>query len=479
MDLRSKILPVLRRMHDVTVGDVAQATGLTATDLMPALWTLVAERHGFVDVAEGGAVRFRFPPELDPTRHEKWDAMWKWAWRLLKAAYKVGITVFLVAYFLVFIVVMIALLVASLSNNSGSSSSKSFNFSFLNIFNWGESSSSSTGSLDRWDRSRSISGRVYAERSMTEKIYAFVFGEEEPPVDPHELDAQAVAYAREHEGLLTATEMVALRGQSLAEAARDAARLAFQNDGSASVTDGGTFLYDMRDLVVSATDKPPVPTPQSPAEAYWARVTGTSDTPVSKTEPYCWTRVEPELPFNDNSPDFNLGITCVNFFNLVWSGIFTFHPEILPPAWMWAAHLLGPVPFVFSSLFFIIPIVRAFWLHRENRRRTERNEWRGALHRLFEKHVWRKDEKPVTVDTLSGGALDDPEAWKRRLATAVKVFHGREVEGGGYVFDALRQDTEQVTAAREGTAHIETRLGPVVLSTETEPQVIRKTSVSA
>ena len=468
---RLKVLPVLRKLGGkATVGEVVAGTGLTAPEATETLWALVSELDGHVDVGAGGDVLFRFPPSLQKqTKSEVWAHFWGALYAGFKTFFKIGIMVVLGAYFVVFAIIALLMMIAALAKVFGDSDSNegwgssdssrgSSGFDLGDLLGWlwlTDNTRPSYQPYDRWQRSRGMSTHAPAPAAKSlplyQKVVGYVVGDEEPPPDPARPDRETLAYVRDKGGYLTATDVLQLRGTRGTESAQIASRLAFTNGGYVEITDNGTVLFRFEEIM-SRLDR------GRPDEAY----------------SFCWEDPEPELQMNSNSSFFNFCVTAINAFNLLFAGWFALSREALGFVSSTIGVnltgfqlVLGGVPFLFSTMFFVIPALRSIYVSNENARRGKRNRWRELLHRLAEGHIRPKTAPPVTAQLLQAR----PEEVKE-LATA---YGAREDSPGAWVFDRLRQEWQEVQAARKGVAHMKWRFGGKVFSTDDPAGVLART----
>jgi hypothetical protein len=107
---------------------------------------------------------------------------------------------------------------------------------------------------------------------------------------------------------------------------------------------------------------------------------------VSEQEPDpAWRRLEPAESWTGNDSKSNAAIGGINGFNLLaaLSAPWLIFPQLGlggPLAWMG----LVWVPVVFSTLFFVIPLLRYFGVRRRNRERQERNLRKILLAQVFQ-----------------------------------------------------------------------------------------------
>lgn len=450
-DLRLKILPVLRKLGGrATAGDVAAGTGFPLDEVARELWKLVGDLRGNVDVDDKGEILFKFPPDLRrPTDPERRAAFWRALYAAFKLGFKVCILAVLAVYLVLFAVIALLLAAAALAAALKDGDSRdSDSGSWMPDLGWLWFLPDSGPSYSRWERNRGLSYREPRRRKAPwEAVFAFVFGEEEPR-DPTAAEREALAFVREHKGVLTTTDLVSLTAADFDEAGRQAGQLSARHGGSLELTGNGTLLYRFEQLAVTAGKR----------EGVWE---------------YAWQKLEAPRPANRNGAGANLLIGGVNAFNLAWSGWFALSPtglqdaigyiavnlfEAAPPEMGAVPRLvLGGAPFLFSLVFFAVPVIRMLFLGVENGRREERNRWRRLAERVFREAVWTKKETPV-----------------KGLEEAARAWHGVTVPGfadEGWIFPRLRQETEEARQARKGVDLARLRIGRVVFATQDQPNV--------
>ncbi|MBI2300847.1 MAG: hypothetical protein HYU66_18210 [Armatimonadetes bacterium] len=454
--LRTRLEPELRRrMGPATLGDIVTSTGLPAEQTEPVLRRLLDDYHGRLAVDENGELIYSFPHGLK--RPVSWRDRLRQAgaalWRGFKTAYKVGILVVLVAYFVVFLVVMVAALVAFGGEGCGGCL---FPFDWL----WFVDVPATGRTRAAWSSNASAPRGKRRERKVSPwlQAYEFGFGPGAPPGAPLAEERMLLHYVREHNGCLSALDVAGLTGQSLEEAERTLLHLMVAHGGDVEVSDDGTLLYTFDRLMVTA---------------------GRPATDEGRGWSWWWERPEQPSTLNRNSTASNWVLGLLNGFNLIWSGIFTFSPGVIGPGLPgWVASVLGPVPFIFSGLFFAIPLVRSSLLRAENARRQERNGLREIARRLFHGHVVRPDIDLVSAAELmqEQGAAGEHlglAAIQRHLDWLIKAWEGEpdsDAEGKlGWRFPRLQQEAADVRAAREGRDPAQFRLGAVEYDSEASP----------
>lgn len=292
---RARLIPALRELRGVgTLGDVVAKAGTPSEPTANVLRRMLDEFRGHLAVDENGELLYKFPPSLRVQRDwkETLRAVGRAAYAVFKVAFKICIAVVLIAYFLIFLALAIAVVVALLGGGGSSSSSSRRSSHWLSrrhsnglgdLFFWwwifGEPDYRRRRDHSRWERRRGMSPyEVPAKekgRPFYEGIFAYVFGEEEPPRDPLAEERELLAYIRDHRGRITAADLVLLTGKSLAEAEQLAAHLMVNYNGDVAVTEDGSLVYTFDELMKSAYVRPRRAAPRLRAEVEAETVTTT------------------------------------------------------------------------------------------------------------------------------------------------------------------------------------------------------------
>src|SRR6185295_17508580 len=89
-----------------------------------------------------------------------------------------------------------------------------------------------------------------------QSVFDFVFGPKRLPEDPRAMEKRLIGFLREQKGRVTASELAALTGLSLAAAEEELTRLLVEYDGEVEVAEDGTLLYVFEELMLSADAAP-------------------------------------------------------------------------------------------------------------------------------------------------------------------------------------------------------------------------------
>ncbi|HEX8951415.1 MAG TPA: hypothetical protein VF945_06195, partial [Polyangia bacterium] len=264
------------------------------------------------------------------------------------------------------------------------------------------------------------------------------------PADPRAADKRLLAFLRDHKGRVTAAELSALTGLSLAAAEEELTRLMVEYDGEVEVADDGTLLYVFEDVLPSA----------SAAGTRWT---------------WAWDAADPVPPLTGNSGGTDGVVGAFAGFNLLASltigpaFLQRFHLTGLP----WTSFFVTLFPLIFSAIFFAVPAAR--WAIRK--RQLARRE-RRQLRRELLREIWARPGEPRDPAELAARAsqrtgLAAAEAHKM-LDTLVRDLDGdvtTDAEGHmRYLFPRLVEEQRAVEAAR--AAAPDKQLGEVVFSSE-------------
>lgn len=470
-EYRRRLIPALRKLGGhVTVGDVVTETGLPSEQTENLMRVLLAEYGGHLAVDKNGELLYRFPPSMTKrrSRGERFKAALR---RVAEAAYmafqflfKVSIMVVLIGYFILFLVIFVLVLVAALAalfKDSDSDVGLDIGFDWIfDLLFWFWWVSPPTYTYPEPVRRPRRTVRKKRKRPFYKDVFAFVFGEEEEKPDPLADKRRILDFIRDHQGRMTAADLVALTGCTLAEADEQLLKLMVDYQGDVEVTEEGILVYTFDRLMptLQAGDR---------GEQRWA---------------YCWEQPEKMGVLNQNSPSTNGWIIFFNLFNLAWASFFTFlmfssGQEMMEGeaiAFGWPIRIfLSIFPLVFSILFFLIPILRKIKLNRENARRAERNRRRRWLAYLYEHYVLRQPTpEPITPAqvAMSGTNLGSPQVIQSELDRLLADYEGDlEITEEGdtlYTFPRLRQEAHAVQEVRRMVGPEEFAVQEVIYTSE-------------
>ena len=381
---------LLRLGGRATLGDVVSATGMPDDRAETALRGLLETLRGHLEVTDSGELLYHFDPKLVERDREPWGVRFRRAaWSAFKTGFKIWTAVMLVAYFVLFVLIIVAMMVAaSKDRDSFGGRRGGFGFGDFLILHW-------IFGGRGWRRGGLYYGDSYARRLPKEaqppfhkKVFAFIFGPEEPKPTQQQRDRSVLQLIRARKGVLTATELVAHTGLPLAEAQEEMGRLTGAYGGDPHVSEGGEIVYAFPGLMKSAH----------------GRVRASEPSPA-------WLRLEYPRKLTGNAGGANALVGSLNGFNLGASVVLGLGPAFsgTPVEALWF-YGVGVVPAVFSTMFFGIPLVRWFGLRAGNEARKRRN-----VRRLLVRHVYAGSVRKVRWLPVSGaveGVVRRLEGWK-------------------------------------------------------------------
>lgn len=440
----------------LTLGDATSLTGGHQQDAKQALETLMQRYDCQLQVTDQGDLLYDFGSSLhrrgEKTWAERWEGIKDALWKAFVVGFKVCISVVLVTYFVVFLVLAILLLVggtAAKASNDNDSDSDGDGFGGWIAFNL---LMDVMRSIFLWEMY--FGGPTYTpysppkpkEKKFILAVYDYVFG---PQLQVRSLQddlRELAAYIRRQQGLLTEPEVLALSGKEGPQSAQLFTSSLVQFEGEADVSEQGALIGRYRELSRMASQ-------QGDAQVQWY-----------------WDEPEYDYPLTGNSSGRNTLITFLNGFNLLASGYIAFGLQgegyELSTAMTIA---LGWFPFLFSLVFFALPLIRSLQLGRKKARRRREYARKQLLRLLFTSGKETFPQAELLAAAQKGGKdapLSPAEAEKLLQEVAQEVEGELQVQDDGNL--AWRFDRLQLTlreAARLRGQGGDKGLGQVVFDT--------------
>ncbi len=441
-------------MVKVTQADAVALTGMPSEQAEPALKSLVGTYRSHLAVTEEGELVYEFDPSLERRDKvplsERLRKVGEVAWQGFQLFFKLAIVVTLIAYVVAFVAMAVSLMVAKQGNDrddrrGGGGGGIPW------IWFWLMPDLAPPGYY-RDGYGRPIRQAPKSQKRFYNSVFDFVFGPKVAPVDARAEDKQLLAFLRANKGRMTAAELSALGGTSLAGAEEELTRLMIEYDGEVEVADDGTLLYVFETLRPSAQlESGRMPT--------WA---------------WSWDQPDPLPSLTGNTPGANAATAGFSAFNLLAS--LTIGPAFLARFRLTddpvATFFVTLFPLLFSAVFFAVPAAR--WLVRQRKLKTrEKRQLRRALMR----EIWSAPATPRDPDelaTLAAAATGLPQANARAMVEGLL----KELEGDvttdangkpQYVFPRLDEEQRAVTKARAEAP--DRRLGEVIFSSDDKEPV--------
>lgn len=442
-----------------TLNDAAAVTGLGVAAAKDALDAMMSKYVCRLSMTENGDLIYSFGSSLrrrgEKTFSEKMAVVRSWLWKAFVAFYKAWIAVTLVVYFVIFLVILLALIVAASrgSNRKSSIPIGGVLRAFVSIFQWRTVTPAIAYRSDPWG----YTYRTYQSRPSVVKenkknfvgsVYDFVFGPPRVERDPLSDEKELAAYVRQNKGIATAAEIAALSGRTLSESEAFLTATLVRFQGEAKFTDNGV-VYGQFDGLLRGTGE-------------------VSDGAIE----YYWDEFEPEYPLTGNSKGRNALIVFMGLFNWVFASAFVAmairggHVDFVQMDERMVAIWLGWVPFVFSVLFFGLPLARLIGISKKRVLRRRTNVRKRVMRFLFSRGA-----QPATLEEIlqavNSGKEEKLSAGQveSMLADLMKEYGGevvlREQGGVQYTFPRLQNEGVTATELRAGT-RTEKELGSII-----------------
>jgi len=388
------ITSLKRRKNGATVADVCAVTALPLATVNELLPKAADEYSGHLRVTESGEILYYFPNGFTSRYHGINVALkniTKKVFGFLKTVssflFKVWIMVMLVGYFLLFMALALAsvfLQVAAKSNSKGGRRSGGFtNFGLFNIIwrLWFYSELT----RPRYGYDRGYVKPKEVKLPMHKAIFSFVFGEDDPNKNFEDQENKAViSYIQANRGVISLAEYMAFTGESSLEAETNILSFCSKFEGTPEVTEEGTIVYRFDKLLLTRTNS------EKSRELI---------PPIKRLK-----------TFSVNKKSTNGWFAVINAVNLIFGSYFLyqfFHAgQLITQAQYNTAStlyaythyflsyitnnphnliggILGFIPFIFSLLFWIIPIARFFNEKKENKKIKLNNFKRFSFSKIF------------------------------------------------------------------------------------------------
>lgn len=353
----------------LTKADAVTASGLPTHIVDESLERLLKRYRSRLEVTDDGELLYSFDPSLARRDEATLVEHLKAGARVLARAgmwlFKAWIMVTLVVYVVAFVALMLAIMFSGNRRDDDRGFGRGGGdlgwlwWFFLPDWRYGYGHNDAWGRPLQSARARpGIAGGP--KKKFIYSVFDFVFGPARPALDKLADEREALAYIREHEGRITATDLVKLFGWSYPKSEEEVTRLLVDYDGDPEVTDEGVIVYSFPKLLRSAGEN----------------VAMTTWKPT-------WEKLEqrPKLTGNTTGTDVAIGAFAgfnlfMSFFAANWARM---RFGLAGPGW---DILLNVFPLVFFAIFLAIPLVRAGARALGDRGRDERNQKRLGIKRV-------------------------------------------------------------------------------------------------
>lgn len=369
---------VIKAKGKVSPADLSAETGFALDEVNVTLNRLLElyESKVAMDKASGEIAFYFKYPLVKRGRKTIKEYLFKvlvFLWKVFQTIYKASIAVILVVYAVIFTIILLFVLSRG-NNDNRKGGSNIIGGIFSAIFDGMRIATISRS----FHYASDPTGLRYKEydpepnkgKSFIQSVYHYVFGPETPKYDPLSDDKEAIAYLRNNNYKLTSAMLIALTGADYEEADSRLARYISKFDGEPYISTDGVLIVEFPRLANKVSN-----------ELKGGNIE------------YYKDEIEPPVEMTGNSSGKNVLISILNTFNLIMSLYIIVN---LSPIEELAVFLfvLGYFPLVFSLLFFIIPLIRIFYVNNkraERKRNIIRKKLIGAITNALELELTEKD----------------------------------------------------------------------------------------
>lgn len=380
-----------------TLGDVASTTGLPVLETERAVQQLMGKYDCSLKVTDQGDLLYAFGSMHErgkPTFRDRIKQFGSWIWKGFTWFYKAWIAITLVVYFVVFLLLLMALIFGAIAaggdKDKGRSSKGGGQFLsgmfrlVWSIFEWKTFNDRTYRTNDPWGypykhyeaKQDGLPKRNYtnerdqrrSKKGFVASVYDFVFGPPRYEIHPLANHMEVASFLKSNKGLVNTSIIQALAGWKRKDAENFMTEVLSRYNGKAEISLNGTLYGEFKDVIRGDN-----------------RV---EEAPVV----WFWDEYEAEVELTGNTWWRNALIIFMNLFNLAFSGVIAFGglqlilaAQGLPfniSGFIW----LGWIPFVFSLIFFTVPLVRMLGIKRQQREQHKENIRKRLMKVIFKRH---------------------------------------------------------------------------------------------
>ncbi|MFN3385603.1 MAG: hypothetical protein ACK42Y_03335 [Candidatus Thermochlorobacter sp.] len=453
---------VEKRQQPFTLNDAAAGTGIAVQDLVNAFDELISKYYCRVQATAQGDVIYDFGEVLRrrnaKTATEIFLDVLNWLWKGFQAIYKVCIALVMVVYFVIFVVIIVVAIILASSSSKDEKKGSSLNLNiigdlFVAIFRFSHITNTVMYVTDaagyRYPQYQPEPAALNKnKKGFMASVYDFVFGPPRVPVDHLSNEKELAAFLRKNKGVTVGAELQALAGWTTDQMEDFLAAYSAKFHGRLKVTEEGVLYAEFDELLRGKIK--------------------TDETPIV----YYWDEYEPEYLWTGNDFGRNLVIILMNSFNLIFSFLVLTAEQtileliVITPAVRLA---LGWIPFIYSVLFFLIPLVRGVWVLKKQKERHEAN-----IRRRVMKAIFANQAAPKTLEEIERLVNSEPNMEKLSRETIQHILDNLLLELRGrleadmsdgkarYVFEQIHNELKTIGMIRR-TRTVSYDLGDTIL----------------
>ncbi|MGD1898356.1 MAG: hypothetical protein ACFB16_15545 [Phormidesmis sp.] len=385
MELNRDVMQAVESLkYRVTVGEVAAQSGLNVEVAQQGLLALASETQAHMQVSPEGEIAYEFSRNFRGVlRNKYWQLRMREllskVWQVVFYIVRISFGIMLLVSIAIIAIAIIALMIAASSQGGGNSRDdrrgggmsfgfSPFHFFYLFDFNYGRGRRRYPNRYAGNGRSRVQSGE---KLQFLEAIYSFLFGDGDPNADLEDRRWQTIGAVIRNNGGAIAAEQVAPYLDELGEGFEKEYEdymlpVLTRFNGQPEVSPTGEMVYYFPELQVSAMQRRKASVSAYLKEAKRKFTQATSDQVM--------------LAIGLGSANI---IGALVLQNMLQSALA--QGLQLPVAAVFAQSILGLLMF-YGVAFLAIPLVRYFWVQRQNakieRRNSDRAQRATVLNRL-------------------------------------------------------------------------------------------------
>jgi hypothetical protein len=463
----------------MTVADASAESGLPLRDAESGLHFLTSEYRGHLRVTDDGDLVHVFPNGFSKPWETR-DAMDRFFGKVGHGLMGAGrfvlrawILIVMVGYTAVFVALLIALMFARQGGGGDRDRGSGIGFAsglirgLAEAFFWTFHPFSpfyydaGNHPLSETERGRRRMAAAEPKTPFYQRVSRFVFGPEVIPEDPHAMRARVLAEIRARKGRIGLSDVMRVTGLPRDVADPLMARLMLDHDGTVEVAEQGGIVYRFSELRRTAEEGP-----------------------IAFVAP-AWQTPKTLPPLTGNDAGSNLKVAALNGFNLLMGAfviargftianlitLFSKHPRGVVP--VLTDHsmpiALGLIPLAFSILFFIVPLMRAAFRGRAQKKVAEENARLAILREVLTRAPKKEPVKDETLRTVYRVATGHEPTSKELTRRVVDLGGDVDVGPQGevrYRFPDLELEAEAIEEERAHADVAEAKLGRVVFTSE-------------
>jgi hypothetical protein len=391
-DYKTLINTIKHLDYRVTVGDVAAAAGVSLQEAQQGMLALATDVQAHLQVSEGGEVAYVFPKNmqgilLSKSRRLRWQATWERIWKVLFYLIRISFGVVLILSLVLITVAIVALVIAASMARQGDDRDGDFGGGGMVMLPrvWFGPDIFWLFDFDYDRHQRRPKPDRPSEMNFLEAVFSFLFGDGNPNADLEDRRWRAIASVVQANGGVVVAEQIAPFLSDLGQGwARDWENFMLpvlsRFNGMPQVSPAGGIVYQFPELQVTAKERRRISPPKFLQEL-------------------------PRKFSNASSGQIMMAIALgsANLIGaLVLGSLLQDQTLVTQIGGVVAlANSLYVVLLSYGSAFLSIPLVRYFWVQRQNQKITTRNQDRQQRAKALAQVDETVQEKLAFAQTLT------------------------------------------------------------------------------